>query len=105
MEFRAALQDWNEHLVIVAQERDEHGCRVRRVRPVQLMLEPCGDEVAEPTFQLNAREAQSLINALWVAGLRPSGFKDEPAHPLIAAKDAHISDLRAVAFKGLGIAP
>lgn len=63
-----------------------------------------GDEVAEPTFELKAEEAQSLMEALWHAGLRPRGFKNEPAHPLIEAKDRHIADLRAIAFKGLEIA-
>lgn len=50
-----------------------------------------------PAISLERDMAQSLFDDLWRAGLRPKKLDDTPA------KDAHIEDLRKVAFHALGI--
>lgn len=71
-----------------------------RMEFTQLTPEQEG-ELHEPLLALNAMQAQSLMNALWGEGLRPSGRPD-PA-PQIDAMAAHLADMRTIAFKKLGI--
>lgn len=67
-----------------------------------LMMEPITETSSllahprDPTFFIDRRAAQSLMNELYAAGLRP----DDAAHvndALLASKE-HIADLRRVAF-------
>ena len=46
------------------------------------------------SFSLTDADAQALIDDLYNAGLRPSNTEG-----IIATKDAHLQDLRAIAFK------
>lgn len=90
---------------MLLQEVGVEGWRVAIAKPVTFEMVKWGDQIVrEPTFELSALTAQSLIDTLWDAGLRPTGWdKVEPSHPLLEAKDAHIADLRKIAFKGLRI--
>lgn len=47
-------------------------------------------------LRLNPQEAQRLFDRLWGDGYRPSDGSDPDG--VVAAKDAHIEDLRRVAF-------
>lgn len=64
------------------------------------MLQTCeslGDQKPGAFINLQDNEATRLMDALWACGVRPTNNID--ANPVIAAKDAHIEDLRKVAFK------
>jgi hypothetical protein len=52
--------------------------------------------VVEPLFFLGEREAIRLMDDLWNAGIRPSSTR--AANETLAAKDAHIQDLRRIVF-------
>lgn len=57
--------------------------------------------VVDPTFDLLRDRAQALMDMLWGAGLRPTqGRQSEGA---LAATDAHLQDMRAIAFAKLEI--
>lgn len=78
------------------------------IRPIRMQL---GDEqVPEisfpPTAILPELTAQQLFDDLWAAGFRPSGAKEKPDPAgVIAAKDAHLSDLREITGKLLDRIP
>ena len=55
----------------------------------------------EPTLVLEPEDAQSLMNALWNAGLRPLDGQGGLAHT--NAQAAHIADLRAIVMKKCGV--
>jgi hypothetical protein len=63
----------------------------------------------EPTMRLGMEEVQAFMDSLWAAGIRPShlrGHKDlEPIirakDEVIAAKEAHIIDLRSLTIDTL----
>lgn len=52
-----------------------------------------------PSFMLEESEAQVLANTLWDAGIRPVGSNGSAGQ--LAAKEAHLQDMRALAFQGL----
>lgn len=54
-----------------------------------------GDYI-EPSMRLNANEAQSLMEALWGAGLRPAEAR-YPADHVNALRD-HLADMRRLVF-------
>lgn len=47
-----------------------------------------------PPLVLSEDAAQSLLQALWNAGLRPNDGESSMAH--VAAKDKHLQDMRAI---------
>lgn len=57
--------------------------------------------ISEPTFHLNEREAQVLMNDLWHAGLRPSTGEGSTGE--IQAIKGHLADMRSIAFNRLKI--
>ena len=66
-------------------------------------MEDVQDSYAQqpPSFSLTNEGAQELLNSLWGIGYRPSHSINEASQ--VQAMQAHIGDLRAVAFKKLGI--
>ena len=54
-----------------------------------------------PSLALSEDEAQQIMNELWLVGLRPKDGAGALAH--VESLQSHLADLRAVAFKGLGI--
>ena len=53
-----------------------------------------------PTIDLTYDQAQELMDSLMASGVRPT---NAGSLGQVTAMQAHIDDLRAVAFKGLGI--
>jgi hypothetical protein len=69
----------------------------------QLVMEPLKEMASsasagpdEPTFRLTRDDAQALADALYRAGIRPTDAKD--VGDVLKASQAHIADLRRVAF-------
>jgi hypothetical protein len=63
-----------------------------------LLMEPTGESArtTPPTFFLDHRAAQSLMNELYSAGFRPDDARH--VNDALAANKEHIADLRRVAF-------
>lgn len=57
----------------------------------------------KPTLAIRMDQAQVLMDDLWNAGVRPTDGAGSAG--AMRAAERHIQDLRAVAFKALGIAP
>jgi hypothetical protein len=80
-------------------------------KAVRLETYPVPDActISEPTMRMSMEEVQALMDSLWNAGVRPSdlrGHKDlEPIirakDEVIAAKNGHIKDLRAISVDTL----
>jgi hypothetical protein len=71
---------------------------------------PCGEVIMRPVAQggeipralvLRNEEAQALMDDLWNSGIRPT--EGAGTAGAMRATERHIADLRAVAFKALGI--
>ena len=71
---------------------------------------PCGEVIMRPISQgeeipralvLRNEEAQALMDDLWNSGIRPT--EGAGTAGAMRAAERHIADLRAVAFKTLGI--
>lgn len=58
-------------------------------------LEPGG--IAPPTISLRPEEAQSIMDALWDAGLRPT--EGTGSAGALAATQKHLEDMRTIAFR------
>jgi hypothetical protein len=46
---------------------------------------------------------QAIVDGAWEAGFRPSGYGD--VKESLSAKDAHLQDMRALAFHATGVTP
>lgn len=114
MKLRAAGESWSfgngvNFFQQIRRDNYRLGDRVEVAR-VEIDFFAVGDKEVEsrlmgpalPLFSLDRQEAQVLIDDLWQAGLRPSE-SGEGNSRLIVAKDAHITDLRAIVYKQLGI--
>jgi hypothetical protein len=55
----------------------------------------------EPLFYLDAHYAQQLMDSLWQCGLRPS--EGTGSAGAMRAVEKHLEDMRALAFRGLGM--
>lgn len=105
LRFIAQKVDFDLAVVVLGFKENACGDRVSVLGPVTLTLTRRDDfDVipSDPSFRFPRAEAQSLFDALWGAGLRPTGFKNEPQPDSIAAREAHIADLREVVFGRLG---
>lgn len=71
-------------------------------RPAQIVFEDTEPGVYhEPFMRLSPEVAQRLIDQLWAAGLRPNSGEGGLAH--VEAMKAHLSDMRAIVTKELGV--
>lgn len=69
------------------------------VTNVSLTIESSAESpvMTEPSMRLSRESAQSLMDALWDAGVKPSGGEGHTAH--IRALNAHLEDMRTLVFK------
>lgn len=106
IEFRAWRTDYNDRVRVGAGEFDSAGnvvAIVTQVRDGMFTIDRVTPETAgedrESLLNLNMREAESLITALWKEGVRPIGRPD-PAPELDAVKN-HLQDMRTLVFASL----
>lgn len=68
----------------------------------QIVMETMAEgEFRTPLVRLGIHEAQMLIDDLWSAGLRPTAGKQSEG--MVSATEAHLRDMRAIAFAKLNI--
>lgn len=97
MRFRAARDFQWDGVRVLIEEPGMDGQR-RVVEPMQLTLkEVQRGDYCEPTMQLDAMAAQSLMDALWEAGLRPTEARYPNDH--VNALRDHLADMRKLVFK------
>jgi len=65
------------------------------------MIEVPPDIVLEPTCHISKREAQTLMDDLWGAGLRPSEGTGSAGS--LKATENHLEDMRKIVFQKLNI--
>ena len=98
IEFKAAVQPWSDMVAILAVEKDGFGKMAYVAKPLELTLERMeeGSLIERGTLELPHQSAQSLLNALWNAGLRPTDFKSPNGE--INRLEAHLADMRKLVF-------
>lgn len=75
---------------------------VTDVQITTIPLEEAQDGMWRPApIELSKESAQSLMDALWEAGVKPSGGEGHTAH--IRALNDHLDSMKKIAFKQLGI--
>lgn len=100
MKFRAFTQPYMDGIGLMVVDTDDYGKVSYYAKPVLFeMVERTPNTIGpvSPTMDLAMQDAVGLMNALWEAGVRPTEFK----HPSgeINRMQAHIADLRAMAFR------
>jgi hypothetical protein len=102
MEWRAASQVWADEVALLFCDTDANGRITACAKPLAFdalfmhATEP--GTILDATIRMQAREAQSLINALWQAGIRPHDYANPNGE--LARMEAHLNDMRHIAFKG-----
>jgi hypothetical protein len=89
---------WNDRLEVLLQvpERDQATGLKQIVTSMTIETKEPG-RVVDPSFAMSYGDAKALMNQLWNAGIRPTDVKDS------TALEAHLLDMRMIAFKKLGI--
>lgn len=67
------------------------------------MEEHPGDLICNPTFSLGPNQAQTLMDDLWAAGVRPTEGTGSAGS--LKATEKHLADMRKIAFKWMNIEP
>lgn len=99
VQLRARAEPWSNGVRVAAFGMDEHG---RRVCASQPKWGAVSDRAEAPTLALLRMEyAQSLMDDLWAAGLRPT--EGSGSAGAMRATERHIEDLRFVSFRLLDV--
>jgi len=97
-----AQMQWDRGAVAVwiTMDRSVGGRRTREVyRTAEPVLVDEGQRPPEPTMLLGNQEAVSLMDALWLAGVRPSDGTGSTGQ--LGATERHLADMRSIAFNRL----
>ena len=86
---------WTNSIEISIGVRAENG-RMAIADPLTFRATDAG-QIARPALTLRPQEAQTLIDELWNAGLRPS--EGAGSAGAMAAVQAHLQDMRRLVFK------
>lgn len=106
MEFAAIKNPASRKVEIFGRQKDYNG-HTSYIRSVTVETISADDEnynsavYTPPPIQLSEESAQSLMDALWDAGVKPSGGEGHTAH--IRALNDHLTTLKKITFKQLGI--
>jgi hypothetical protein len=94
--FHSQVHPWRRGigLHIGVQDLDGSMSVARNIR-LERMKE--GEIFADPVMQLDMASAQSLMDELWHAGIRPSEGSGSAGS--LAATERHLADMRALVFK------
>jgi|SRR5579859_1101849 len=98
MIFKAGKNWCQDGVMLLMEEPGFHGERrvVPPLGPLELVERKPGD-LMQPTLELDGRAAQSLMDALWNEGLRPTEAK-YPSEHVNALRD-HLADMRKLVFE------
>jgi hypothetical protein len=96
--FRAACREWTDRVDLLILDQSPDGTKAV-AKPVELVLErsALGAVIEAPTLSLSQESAQSLMEALWGAGLRPVEAKYPNGE--INRLEAHLADMRRLVFE------
>lgn len=106
IQFTASQFDYGNRVGILAYIPDADGRRGFVGAPMELVMvkrEDTDTSIEAGTLELAPAPAQSLMEALWAAGLRPSALKGDPHPELIRRIGAHLEDMRTIAFAKLEV--
>lgn len=76
-----------------------HGRAVAKIQFEEIADGTCYDP--DSILRLSIPEAQTLMDDLWQAGLRPTEGRGSAGS--LRATESHLADMRKIAFKKLGI--
>lgn len=94
IQVRAQAAPWNRAIELLVRQGGSHGLYV------VWHQEPEGKRV-DPTLCLDLTAAQTLMDDLWNAGLRPTEGSGSAGS--LRSTEKHLADMRKIAFKGLDI--
>ena len=94
LELRAVSAPWHGGVELLVRQGNAYGVSVT-------METKKPGLVVEPTLRIGMAEAQTLMDDLWNAGLRPTEGAGSAGS--LRATEAHLNDMRALAFKQLGM--
>ena len=89
--FRAQAAPWHQGVSILI--GDAEG-KTRAVIQLEKLDEMC---VTEPSFHLETDQAQTLMDDLWNAGIRPT--EGSGSAGALRAVERHLEDMRTLVFK------
>jgi hypothetical protein len=98
IDFRVERVVWSDLYDVYARVQSDGQARALSAEVIREETVPAGG--MWPKFlSLDSADAQSLMNALWNAGLRPANGESSMAH--VDAMKAHLQDMRKIAFEAL----
>ena len=97
--FRAATDIYWDGVRVLVCHTDAEGKVSAVAEPVQFTMRQRGPgtPIGAPTFEFDKASADNLMNALWEAGFRPSGYKSPDGE--VRRLEAHLEDMRTLVFK------
>lgn len=96
-EFWAQRMDYNNRLDIAVVRWSDGRKSVAKPHFWETVEVPEGGSF-EPTYSLDIREAQSLMDAMYAAGMRPTDAKPPNEMPIVKAMSYHLEDMRKLVF-------
>lgn len=93
-ELRAVSAPWHNGINLMVRQGTAYGVNM-------VMKEVDPGDVMDPTFCISMTEAQTLMDDLWNAGLRPT--EGSGSSGSLRATEKHLADMRKIAFKRLSI--
>ena len=94
IEIRAVSAPWHSGVELLVHKGNAYGVNV-----IMETKEP--GLMVEPTIRIGMNEAQTLMDDLWNAGLRPTEGAGSAGS--LRATEKHLGDMRKIAFKKLGL--
>jgi len=91
VEVRAFASPWNRAIEFLIRQG------MATAEPI-VMTERQEGELAKPSFEIDHKQAQVLMDDLWVAGLRPT--EGAGSAGALAATQRHLEDMRKLVFDG-----
>ena len=91
---RAMSAPWGNGVELMVLQGESYGVNVVMERLPEASL-------VEPTMRIDNTAAQALMDDLWAAGVRPTEGTGSAGS--LRATEKHLADMRAIAFKKLGI--
>jgi hypothetical protein len=101
LRFFLEKQPWSVGFALTIFERQENG-RIAVCQSFEMLTQDEGTIFpAYAAIPFTEEAAQHLMDQLWEAGVRPAGNRDSTGQ--VAALNAHIADLRRIAFRVLKV--
>lgn len=99
IEFSVDREQFGSRFSVYGRVKSEAG-HLFYVEPLIFTALPKGS-VCNPFATINSSAAQNLMDELWRSGIRPTEGSGSAGS--LAATERHLDDMRAIAFKGVGI--